>query len=81
MRILHVACIDWTKTIPSNPALISQIEAMTPDAIQDALRSAGIYGGSGLKHYRQAKRVIFQGQWIDSAIYDRHIEAILAYIT
>ena len=61
--------------------LVSEIEALTLDQIRQKLADNGIPEGADLEAYPKAKKVIFQGLWLDdSDIYDRHIRTISGYL-
>lgn len=73
--------LDWRNAPPGDPLLVAEIEAMTPTDIEERLLAHGIYRGSGLRNYSQAKRVIFQSQWLTSSgRYDEHINVILDFL-
>lgn len=61
--------------------LVAEIQAMTPAQIDKKLKEAGVQRGSQFEGYEPAKKVIFQGLWLDdSAIYDRHLKVITMYL-
>ena len=61
--------------------LVAEIEALTPDEIMAKLADNGIQRGADLPAYPKAKKVIFQGLWLDnSGIYDRDIRVISEYL-
>jgi hypothetical protein len=61
--------------------LVREIEALTPDQIRQRLADNGIEEGGDLAQYSKAKKVIFQGLWLnDSKIYERHLQVIVDYL-
>lgn len=60
---------------------IEEIEAMSADEVRQRLAENGIEEGADLPAYPKAKKLIFQGLWLDdSDIYDRHIRTISGYL-
>lgn len=61
--------------------LVAEIEAMEPAEVRKKLRANGIEPGADLDAYPKAKKIIFQGLWLnDSDIYAQHVRTISEYL-
>lgn len=63
-----------------NKELIKTIELRKKEDIINLLRSNGINKRDRWKGYSQAKRICFQGQFIDTDTYDKQIAWICDYL-
>ena len=72
--------MDWKNARKPFPEEEKVVETQTRKHIFDQLERAGIPQGSRLKFYRQAKRVVFRGLFIDSDEYDRIHEYMSEYL-
>jgi hypothetical protein len=59
--------------------LINIIESQSSAQIVDKLKDAGIRRGDN-RAYSQAKRLIFQGRFIDCERYDAMIKTVIRYV-
>ena len=60
---------------------IKKIESLTKQEITSFLELNEIFRNSqNWRDYSKAKRLIFDGEWIDEKIYDSHIDIITEYL-
>jgi len=59
---------------------IDKIEARTKDDLFGLLELNGIKKNDKWKGYSKAKKICFEGQFIDSEIYDKQIGWIVKYL-
>ena len=74
--------IKWWE-VEDKPEIKNRIENRGEKEIQGMLKSHGLFKGNGVnknRNYSLAKALIFEGQFIDSDIYDKQIKWICDYL-